>query len=66
MPKIKTHKGTAKRVKLTATGKLLRSHANRGHFLQKKSASRKRSLVVKGIVGGSIGRNLKKSLGALK
>lgn len=66
MPKIKTHKGTAKRVKLTATGKLLRSHANRGHFLQKKSASRKRGLVVKGLVTGSNARNLKQALGALK
>ena len=66
MPKIKTHKGTAKRVKLTATGKLLRGHANRGHFLQKKSASRKRALVVKGTVSGSIARNLKNALGALK
>jgi large subunit ribosomal protein L35 len=66
MPKIKTHKGTAKRIKITGTGKLLRSHANRGHFLQKKSASRKRSLVVKATVSGSIARNLKNALGALK
>lgn len=66
MPKIKTHKGTAKRVRLTSTGKLLRSHANRGHFLQKKSASRKRSIVVKGTVVGSNARNIKNALGALK
>ncbi len=43
MPKMKTHRGTAKRIKVTSTGKLLRRHANKGHFLSKKSASRKRT-----------------------
>lgn len=44
MPKIKTHKGTAKRVKKTATGKLLREKAFGNHLLSKKSASRKRTI----------------------
>ena len=42
MPKIKTHKGTAKRVKKTATGKLMREKAFGNHMLEKKSAGRKR------------------------
>jgi large subunit ribosomal protein L35 len=42
MPKIKTHKGTQKRFRLTATGKVMRRHAFRSHLLEKKSAKRKR------------------------
>ncbi|HWR46143.1 MAG TPA: 50S ribosomal protein L35 [Pseudonocardiaceae bacterium] len=38
MPKNKTHRGTAKRVKLSATGKLLRQRAGRRHLLEKKSS----------------------------
>jgi large subunit ribosomal protein L35 len=38
MPKNKTHRGTAKRVKLSATGKVLRQRAGRRHLLEKKSS----------------------------
>jgi len=38
MPKNKTHSGIAKRVKLSATGKLLRQHAGMRHKLEKKSS----------------------------
>ena len=31
MPKMKTHKGLAKRVKMTGSGRLRRSQASRGH-----------------------------------
>ncbi len=41
---MKTHRGAAKRVKLTAKGKLKRSHAYTSHILTKKSAKRKRNL----------------------
>ena len=44
MPKNKTHKGTKKRIRLTATGKLLRQHAFGTHLFTKKSANRKRKL----------------------
>ena len=42
MAKNKTHKGTKKRMKLTATGKLMRRRAFGSHLLTKKSANRKR------------------------
>jgi large subunit ribosomal protein L35 len=42
MAKNKTHKGTKKRIKLTATGKLMRRRAFGSHLLTKKSANRKR------------------------
>ena len=38
MPKNKTHSGTAKRVKLSAGGKLLRQRAGKRHLLEKKSS----------------------------
>ena len=44
MPKMKTHKGAAKRLKKTASGKLKRWHAFHSHILTKKSAKRKRNL----------------------
>ena len=44
MPKIKTHRGAAKRFKITATGKILRLKAFKSHILTKKNAKRKRKL----------------------
>jgi large subunit ribosomal protein L35 len=44
MPKFKTHSGTAKRVKVSGSGKLLREQANRRHLLEHKSSKRTRRL----------------------
>lgn len=44
MPKIKTHKSTAKRFKITKNGKVKMNHAFRNHILTKKSTKRKRGL----------------------
>jgi large subunit ribosomal protein L35 len=44
MPKMKTHKGAAKRFKTTGSGKLKREKANLKHILEKKSPRRKRRL----------------------
>ena len=44
MPKLKTHRGAAKRFKKTATGKFMRSKAFKRHILTSKSRSRKRGL----------------------
>lgn len=44
MPKLKTHKGAAKRFKRTGTGKLMRRHSFARHLLTSKSRSRKRRL----------------------
>lgn len=63
MPKLKTHSGTKKRIKLTKSGKLLRRHSAINHFLQKKSASRKRSLAKPEEVKGKARKNLKRKLG---
>ena len=42
--KLKTHRGAAKRFKLTGTGKLLRRHSFARHILTSKPSSRKRRL----------------------
>ena len=44
MPKMKTHRGAAKRFKKTGTGKIKRSRNNKQHILTKKSSKRKRKL----------------------
>ena len=42
--KLKTHKGAAKRFKLTAGGKIMRGHAFSRHILTSKSSKKKRKL----------------------
>ena len=44
MPKLKTHKGAAKRFKKTGTGKFARRHSFARHILTSKAAGRKRRL----------------------
>ncbi|HKX73731.1 MAG TPA: 50S ribosomal protein L35 [Candidatus Saccharimonadales bacterium] len=63
MPKLKTHRGTAKRIRITRNGKVLRGQANQVHFNEKKGEGRKRSLAGKTTVTGAIARNLKRALG---
>ncbi|MCB9819874.1 50S ribosomal protein L35 [Candidatus Nomurabacteria bacterium] len=63
MPKLKTHKGTAKRVKITSTGKITRQNAFGGHMLAKKSKSRKRAINTTSVVSGKMAKNIKRALG---
>ncbi|GKX30878.1 50S ribosomal protein L35 [Vallitalea longa] len=44
MPKMKTHRGAAKRFSKTGTGKLKRNKAFKRHILTKKTAKKKRTL----------------------
>jgi large subunit ribosomal protein L35 len=53
MPKMKTHRGAAKRFKKTGTGKVVRAHSNRRHILTKKSRKRKRHLRKSALVEGA-------------
>lgn len=50
MPKLKTHKGAAKRFRSTASGKFKRGHSHARHILTKKSAKRKRNLDIDTLV----------------
>ena len=44
MPKMKSHSGMKKRVKVTGSGKIVRQKANRRHLLEHKSSRRTRRL----------------------
>ncbi|MEF9987931.1 MAG: 50S ribosomal protein L35 [Christensenella sp.] len=44
MPKMKTHRGAAKRFSVTKSGKIKRAKAYTSHILNKKSSKRKRNL----------------------
>jgi len=51
MPKMKSHRGAAKRFKKTGSGKFKRGHANKSHILGKKAAKRKRHLRKADVLG---------------
>ncbi|MDT7541655.1 MAG: large subunit ribosomal protein [Acidobacteriota bacterium] len=53
MPKLKTHKGAAKRIRLTANGKAKRGHSHARHILTKKTQKRKRNLDIDTLVSES-------------
>jgi len=62
MPKIKTHSGAKKRFKLTASGKVKRSHAFTGHDIKgRKNAKTKRGLR-KGVIADKTNQDNIKSL----
>jgi large subunit ribosomal protein L35 len=43
VPKIKTHKATAKRFRITATGKVMRTHIGKSHLRRRKAKRNKRT-----------------------
>ena len=63
MPKLKTHKATAKRIKITGSGKLARERAFGNHILAKKSKARKRNMKTTAIMSGKNAKNIKIALG---
>jgi large subunit ribosomal protein L35 len=63
MPKLKTHSGTKKRIKVTKTGKVLRRRASGNHFLEKKSASRKRGFAGVETLTGKQVKSVRRNLG---
>ncbi len=63
MPKLKTHSGTKDRVKVTKNGKVLRRHSHASHFLQKKSAARKRNLAGLEELSKKVSKSIKLRLG---
>ena len=63
MPKLKTHKGTAKRIKRTSTGKLVRERAFGTHNLAKKSKSRKRNINTPSVITGKFAHDVRRAIG---
>jgi len=62
LPKIKTHRGAAKRFKKTGSGKIKASHAFHSHILGKKTPKRKRKLRKALIVHPANAANLRRLL----
>lgn len=62
MPKLKSHSGTKDRFRVTKNGKVLRRHSDVSHFLQKKSAARKRNFAGLESLGKKMAKNIKKKL----
>jgi large subunit ribosomal protein L35 len=58
----KTRKAIAKRFKITATGKVLRTRGGRRHLLQCKSSKRKRKLAKSALVHDSDAARVKANL----
>jgi len=63
MPKMKTHRGAAKRFKVTGTGKLRRKKAYDSHLFTHKSQKRKKSLEREADVSPADDKNVRKVLG---
>lgn len=51
--KVKTHRGAAKRFKITKNGKVKRASANKSHILTKKNQKRKRRLRKAGVLSAA-------------
>jgi len=62
MPKLKTHRGAAKRFKKTSSGKFKRSRAFKSHILTKKDPGRKRGLAQATVVSGADLRRVREML----
>lgn len=60
--KNKTHKGLAKRIKITGTGKVMRHRAGKGHLLSGKSGTRLQKLGKATTVPKNIAKQLKSQL----
>ncbi len=63
MPKMKTHRGAAKRFGVTGTGKIVRRKAFRSHILEKKPSKRTRRLAREAEVTGGDRAHVKRLLG---
>ena len=62
MPKLKTHRGAAKRFRTTASGKFKRGHSHARHILTSKTAKRKRKLDIDAMVSESDEQRVKDML----
>ncbi len=63
MPKMKTHRGAAKRFAVTGRGKIVRRRAFRSHLLEKKPSTRTRRLAREAEVSGGDRAQVKRHLG---
>ena len=60
MPKVKTHRGAAKRFSVTKSGKIKRGQAYKSHILTKKTTKRTRNLRKIAYIAECEEKNIKK------
>ena len=63
MPKMKTHKGTAKRFRVTGSGKIMRAKAFKSHIKTKKSPKRIRNFRKEAVVATADQKVVARNLG---
>ena len=63
MPKMKTQKGIAKRIRVTGTGKLMRASSQKSHLLEHKSQKRKRNFENEQPVSKADRKTVRRALG---
>ncbi len=63
MPKLKTRKGLADRVRVTRNGKLVRRHGWKSHLLEHKSAKRKRAFRAAHLISPADAKQVRRGLG---
>jgi large subunit ribosomal protein L35 len=66
MPKMKSHRGAAKRFRVTPNGKIMRRKAFVNHILEKKDSRRKRRLQAPAVVSKADGKRIKRMVGGRK
>jgi len=64
VPKMKSHRGAAKRFRVSPRGKVRRRNAFANHLLRKKSGARKRRLTAPAVVAKADERNVRRLLGS--
>ena len=64
MPKMKTHKGSAKRFRRTGTGKIMRAKAFKSHILTKKSQKRIRGFRKEAVLSAADAAVVSQRMGA--
>lgn len=63
MPKMKTHSGAKKRIRVTGRGKLMRQQVNRRHLFEGKSSRRTRRLALDDTIAPADRKTAKRLLG---
>ncbi len=63
MPKMKTHKGLVKRIKVSARGKVRYNKSGAGHLMSGKSGNRRRSLRKNAVLNNVIDKRIRVALG---
>jgi large subunit ribosomal protein L35 len=63
MPKMKSHSGTKKRIRITKTGKMLRENAGTHHFFTKQTKRGKRAKTADSQIVKGVKKSIKRALG---